>query len=37
MIVSSLLKFSAFGLSTIIFHRKKPILGTIQKGTNKRN
>lgn len=29
MIVSSLLKFSAFGLSTIIFHRKKPILGTI--------
>ena len=29
MKISSLLHFSAFGLSTIIFNRKKPILGTI--------
>lgn len=29
MKLSSLVKFSAFGLKTIIFRRKKPILGTI--------
>ena len=29
MKISSFLKFSAFGISTIIFKRKKPVLGTI--------
>jgi MoaA/NifB/PqqE/SkfB family radical SAM enzyme len=29
MKLSTLLQFSAFGLSTILWHRKKPILGTV--------